>query len=200
MESGNASSYELEALTIERERLELERSKAKFDQRFLTRYLAIVITAIISLTAVIISYIQSAKASAQKEKEMVMQELQQNREWNVRAASFVADHANVIFGADDASRERIREVMIVTFPANITNILFQKLEAAATTQQGKKTWQEPLKAIAFNREVTVWVNTGSGVFHCPGSQWYENTSKGEHMQQEEALRRGYRPAYDTICQ
>ena len=52
---------------------------------------------------------------------------------------------------------------------------------------------------AGNPDVRVWVNTSSGVYHCPGTRWYGNTKHGEYMPQKKAQDGGYRPAYDTVC-
>ena len=47
--------------------------------------------------------------------------------------------------------------------------------------------------------VKVWVNTNSGVYHCPGTRWYGKTKSGQFMTQREAQSKGYRPAYGAIC-
>ncbi|MGH9822016.1 MAG: hypothetical protein ACREDR_01985 [Blastocatellia bacterium] len=49
-------------------------------------------------------------------------------------------------------------------------------------------------------DVKVWVNTNSGVYHCPGTQWYGKTKKGEYMTQKQAQDKGYRPAYGKVCE
>ncbi|MGI9104513.1 MAG: hypothetical protein ACR2IF_18880 [Terriglobales bacterium] len=51
-----------------------------------------------------------------------------------------------------------------------------------------------------NPNVKVWVNTRSGVYHCPGTRWYGNTKNGEYMTQKQAREKGYRPAYGKVCQ
>lgn len=48
-------------------------------------------------------------------------------------------------------------------------------------------------------EVRVWVNTNSGVYHCPGTRWYGNTKAGEFLPEKEARRLGNRPAYGRTC-
>lgn len=50
-----------------------------------------------------------------------------------------------------------------------------------------------------NPTVKVWVNTKSGVYHCPGTRWYGNTKEGEYMTQRQAQASGYRPAYGSVC-
>jgi hypothetical protein len=52
---------------------------------------------------------------------------------------------------------------------------------------------------AGNPDVRVWVNTNSGVYHCPGTRWYGSTKQGEYMTQKKAQDGGYRPAYGKAC-
>ena len=45
----------------------------------------------------------------------------------------------------------------------------------------------------------VWVNTASGVYHCPGTRWYGATKQGKYMTESEAKAAGDRPAYGKAC-
>jgi len=49
------------------------------------------------------------------------------------------------------------------------------------------------------KEIRVWVNTNSGIYHCPGSRWYGKTKQGKYMSECEALKAGYRAAYYRPC-
>lgn len=49
------------------------------------------------------------------------------------------------------------------------------------------------------KEVKVWVNTASGVYHCPGTRWYGKTKHGEYMSECEAIKKGNRSAYGKAC-
>ncbi len=49
------------------------------------------------------------------------------------------------------------------------------------------------------KEIKVWVNTKSGVYHCPGTRWYRTTKHGKYMSECEAQKAGYRPAYGKRC-
>ena len=53
----------------------------------------------------------------------------------------------------------------------------------------------PVFAYANN----VWVNTNSGVYHCPGTRWYANTKRGKFLDEKSAITKGYRPAYGKYC-
>jgi hypothetical protein len=49
------------------------------------------------------------------------------------------------------------------------------------------------------KETKVWVNTHSGVYHCPGTRWYGATKEGKYMSECEAQKAGFRPAYGKPC-
>ncbi len=49
------------------------------------------------------------------------------------------------------------------------------------------------------KEVKVWLNTNSGVYHCPGTRWYGKTKQGKYMGECEAKKDGNRPAYGKSC-
>lgn len=77
---------------------------------------------------------------------------------------------------------------------------------ASSTQAGSATILPaggpavaPAQADKGNPDVKVWVNTTSGVYHCPGSRWYGNTKQGQYMTQAEAQDKHYRPAYGKVC-
>jgi len=80
----------------------------------------------------------------------------------------------------------------------IPTILLVVLLAVPTLSPPSGSWvvfgQEQEK-----KEVTVWVNTASGVYHCPGTRWYGKTKRGKYMGECEALAEGYRPAYGRRC-
>lgn len=45
----------------------------------------------------------------------------------------------------------------------------------------------------------VWVNTASGIYHCPGSPYYRATEDGELMPERAAREAGHRPAGGRSC-
>jgi hypothetical protein len=49
------------------------------------------------------------------------------------------------------------------------------------------------------QESQVWVNTKSGVYHCPGTQYYGNTKSGTYLSESDAKAKGYRPAHNKQC-
>jgi hypothetical protein len=68
-------------------------------------------------------------------------------------------------------------------------------------------WPEVVPTATFGLVATaeaqgvakVWVNTKSGVYHCPGSRYYGTTKAGQFMAEPEARAAGNRPAYGQPC-
>lgn len=88
-------------------------------------------------------------------------------------------------------RLRISLVLILVLLSLIACI--SSSEAIANRNQTVATQSaEPAKVI-------VWVNTNSGVYHCPNTRWYGKTKSGRFMTQREAQSKGYRPAYGAVC-
>jgi hypothetical protein len=45
----------------------------------------------------------------------------------------------------------------------------------------------------------VWINTESGLYHCPDSRLYGHTRRGLFLPETDARARGYRPAARRAC-
>ena len=71
-----------------------------------------------------------------------------------------------------------------------------------TTPQASARAQERASnnsRVSEQGSVKVWVNTKSGVYHCPGTRWYGATKNGEYMTESQARTAGDRPAYGRSC-
>jgi hypothetical protein len=76
----------------------------------------------------------------------------------------------------------------------------QAEQALAAKRANSPSSQANGSPTAGNPDVRVWVNTRSGVYHCPGTHWYGATQQGGYMSQREAQKAGNRPAYGKLCQ
>jgi hypothetical protein len=68
-----------------------------------------------------------------------------------------------------------------------------------TSTPAKNAHALSVQADQGNPDVRVWVNTASGVYHCPDTRRYGATKHGTYMRQADAQKKGYRPAYGRVC-
>jgi hypothetical protein len=59
--------------------------------------------------------------------------------------------------------------------------------------------QRPLLSAPAALADSVWVNSSSGVYHCPGTRWFGRTVRGRFASEREALQSGARPAGGRQC-
>ncbi len=57
----------------------------------------------------------------------------------------------------------------------------------------------PIQTLVTTDDARVWVNTSSGVYHCPGTRSYGTTARGAYMTEAEARQAGHRPASGRAC-
>lgn len=58
---------------------------------------------------------------------------------------------------------------------------------------------KPSMAAGRQLQAKVWVNTASGVYHCPGTKYYGKTKAGEYMSEAQARGSGYHAVQGAGC-
>lgn len=165
MDSAMLTAAEIEnaRLQVERERLEIDKSKAALDHRFWNRNSGTLIMAVVSLAAVIVSLGQvwASKVSKdkeleitslqkkvelevldkQKEKELALVDARSKREWDLSVAKFIMDNRKALFNGTADERKIFAKIIPTMFPEELSVSLFQKLEAASPAA-AKQTWRD----------------------------------------------------------
>lgn len=80
----------------------------------------------------------------------------------------------------------------MTFRIRLVALLHVGLTSILLAQTPKAVPGKPLQTM-------VWVNSGTRVYHCPGSQHFGTTRAGEYMTEAAARGRGDRAAQGTGC-
>lgn len=150
--------HEEERLKLDKERLEIDRIRANSERRFVNRHLGTFVTLLIAAATAFISWSQIEVAqinkdkeleliSKQKERDIQIQEAQQDREWKFKAANFVVDNAEILLGKDEAKRKVLINAMLVAFPGDINSFMFDRLERVAEGPE-KKPWRDAKRALS----------------------------------------------------
>lgn len=183
-DAGLKEKIEIARLELESRRVEIEKERTLADQKFWIRNFGTTITAIISLTAVLVSVSQIWTASIQKEKELVIVQaqkekeietaktqkqkelemiiLQQDRAWKLDMAKFISEHGDKLLGKDKAQRELITSIMVITFPPEYSNRLIDRLEAVTNSPEVKQELQNiRAKVLPRIRDQVQAANKGS---------------------------------------
>jgi len=87
--------------------------------------------------------------------------------------------------------------LFTALPAQVAIALKAKLDtggSTASTRRAPANAPEPQTPPAEGGDGKVWVNTRSGAFWRPGTQYYGKTKEGKYMTEAEALKAGYHPA------
>jgi hypothetical protein len=143
---------ELARLEIERERLRLEQTRLQIENKFWNKNTGTVITAMISLVAIVVSLSQVWVAkitkdrelqmtAIQKQSELTLLQEQRDREWNLNAAKFVTENRKAIFDGDQREQELFAKLIPTIFPKDISASLLDKL-IANSTGTAQETWKQ----------------------------------------------------------
>lgn len=137
----NEKSIEAVRLELERERLLLEQRRTKREGRLLNRHFGAIITAVVSIAAVFVSYAQIHVAYINKSRDLAVKNLEGVRQWRIEAAKFVASNRDAIFSPDDEQRQTMRYVISVAFPEEISNGLLVSVRKAESGSLLRRFWK-----------------------------------------------------------
>ncbi len=73
------------------------------------------------------------------------------------------------------------------------SVLFLTVEAAHLPRLGRSS------SPAEKKPVKVWAIVPSKVYHCPESRWYGKGRDGKYLDECQAIKEGYRPAFGQGC-
>ncbi|MCI5209731.1 MAG: tetratricopeptide repeat protein [Candidatus Electrothrix sp. ATG2] len=131
-------TYEIEKqkLEIEKKRLDLEGQ-----ENFLKKIVLPLVSVVCAVIAGLFALAQVWVASIDKEKELELSKLGNERQWKLDIVRFVFNNRDVIFSDNYKEQRCLRDVILVTFPHEVTAKLFERIEIAVPVKQ-KEVWKE----------------------------------------------------------
>ena len=129
-------------LRLDEERLELEKARLQLENSLSKKYFAPLLSILGAIVAGLFALVPVWIASIQKDKEITLAELEQERRWKLDMAEFIFNNREVIFSSDqNTEQQRITKVIAVTFPPDIAGVIFENVKATAPPGQ-KPIWEE----------------------------------------------------------
>lgn len=128
-------AIEQERLKIERARFEAETDKGKqkplFAKYLGENFLAFV-AALVSLATLALSASQVWVAQINKDRDLVVLRVQQDKEWRYKALEFISNKSEVFYGSDPGKAKQMSDVFAVGFPPDIANEMLGKIQNSAS--------------------------------------------------------------------
>lgn len=99
--------------------------------------------------------------------------------------------------------EVLRRALVSVFVGSL--VLSTPCQARASSlatfreRTGSRCDLQPSTTPAPRKDRRVWVNTTSGVYHCPGSRYFGVTKHGQYMLESDAKSKRYRAAKGGSC-
>jgi len=176
------ANYEEERLALDRERLKLEKTRAEMERSFFYKNSGVLLTAAISLAAVLVSATQIWSAYITKAKEIEVNSIQnqaaldlagkdQELKWKTALLNYVTTNMESIFSKDKEKSSRYLSVMLATFQTkygytddvvqNISTLVHPKEEPIPTNSLAPdvdeliKSFRGPDRLIASNQLIAL---------------------------------------------
>ena len=152
-------NIEMRKLELEIAKFEHEKQLAKNRDNLFNRHIGSVLTTTITIITIIISLVQYVAATKAKDAEIAIQlgqvereniqkdteielaKLNQERQWKLDIARFVAENKDKIFGGNKTEQKAMGDLMLVTFPPEITSVIFQRLQDTVYKEDEKEIWK-----------------------------------------------------------
>ena len=142
---------------LEEKKFEIEKKSSNF----MNKNFGVIITAIISFAAILVSISQIWIAEINKtkeleinqnlkEKEIDLNENNNQRQWNLDLLKYVTENSGKIFYGSYSDKEKFKNIMLVTIPPEITDKLFRNFEETVP-KDDKKIWSDARKESASLR-------------------------------------------------
>jgi WD40 repeat protein len=183
----NPEDIEKAQLGLERKQIEIDKATVERDRSFLNRNSGVLISALVSFAAVIVSIAQvwvttisknkeiqitmlqhradMESQERQKDRELALSDTQRTRELDLSAVRFITENRKAIFEGTPEDRELFAKLIPILFPAEISAPLMLRIEKATPGPEGK-IWQsaqrQGINGAVYSPDGRFFVTTAEG--------------------------------------
>lgn len=132
-------------LELEREKFHWEKSKyAQESNDIFNRHFGVMITAIVSLAAVVVSYLQLSISSNNARAQIDNEVLKNDRQFYFEIAKFLLDRQQDLTTNEIDKVIFLRNVVVSSFPADVAVRIASRMRDTASTLEVRKIWEEAM--------------------------------------------------------
>jgi hypothetical protein len=134
----NPISIEEVTYNLEVEKFKWQKALSEQQNTILNRHFGVIITAIVSIAAIAVSYLQLGISQSNLRNE----EIKNDRQFYLEVAKFLIEHERDVTSQDQGKIEFLKNVVISTFPREVATRVCTQMGAVAPTPEATRTWGE----------------------------------------------------------
>jgi hypothetical protein len=157
-------------LEVERERLELDKATAERANLFLNRNFGAIVTAVVSVVAIVVSGAQVWIAYIQKDRELRAHAEESSRQWRLEGAKFFVTNRAAIFSENDSERQMMQAIIETVFPEYLGKALIAGVKRGKSGDLLRRFWKPDGAQVNSENEAVLknWMQANGFETH-PGS-------------------------------
>jgi hypothetical protein len=130
---------------LERERYEWERASKQAESTTLNRHFGVIITAIISIAAVAVSFAQLSISSNNAKTQIDYEKIKNDRQFYLEAARFLLTFEKDLKTQDVERLAYFRDVVISSFPPDLAVQVATTMKETSRNPAAAKIWEDGLR-------------------------------------------------------
>jgi hypothetical protein len=135
--------------SLELDKFMWEKEKYAKGNSIINRNFGVIITAIVSCAAIVVSYLQVTINSNNAQAQLDTDRIKNDRQFYFEIAKFLLDHQQEIAAREGEKILYLRNVVISTFPKDVGIQIASRMRDTASTNEARKVWEDGLKYLQY---------------------------------------------------
>ena len=149
--TNQGQNLEILKYKLEIEKFQWEKQTRQQESAFLNKHFGVAITAMVSISAILVSYIQLTIGSNNAEAQLKNDKLKNDRLFYFETTKFLLEHQQEITASDTATVSFLRNVVVATFPREAAIEIASRMRDTAPTSDARQIWVDGLKYLLNSR-------------------------------------------------
>ena len=132
---------------LELEKFHWQKATQQQENNIFNRNFGVIITAIISGAAIVVSYLQLTISSTNAQAQIENERLKNDRQFYFEIAKFLLEHRTEMEANDDATVAYLKNVVVSTFPRDVGVQIATRMRDTTSDPNVRAIWNEGLKSL-----------------------------------------------------